>query len=40
MQHGFLYSLTDGDFEIEIIAFILDIINHKKYNKLFGYKKN
>ncbi len=35
----FLYSLTDGDSEIEIIAFVLDIVNHKKYNKLFGYKK-
>jgi len=26
--------------EIEIIALILDIINHKKYNKKFGYRKN
>ena len=35
----FLYSLTEGDSEIEIIAFVLDITDHKKYNKLFGYKK-
>ena len=34
----FLYSLTEGDSEIEIIAFVLDIVDHKKYNKLFGYK--
>ncbi len=26
--------------EIEIIALILDIIDHKKYNKKFGYRKN
>ncbi|MBU3940879.1 MAG: hypothetical protein KKH88_03070 [Nanoarchaeota archaeon] len=35
----FLYSLTEGDSEIEIIAFVLDITDHKKYDKLFGYKK-
>jgi hypothetical protein len=35
----FLYSLTDGDSEIEIIAFVLDIVDHKKYDKLFRYKK-
>lgn len=34
-----LYSLTDGDTEIEIIAFILDVIDHDDYNKKFGYKK-
>lgn len=32
-----LYTLK-GD-EIEIIAFVLDIINHPDYNKKFGYKK-
>ena len=32
-----LYTIK-GD-QIEIICFILDIINHKKYNKKFGYKK-
>jgi len=26
--------------EIEIIALILDITNHKEYNKKFGYRKN
>ncbi|MAG77950.1 hypothetical protein CL616_01145 [archaeon] len=32
-----LYTIK-GD-QIEIICFILDIINHKKYDKIFGYKK-
>lgn len=34
-----LYTLTDGESKIEIIAFVLDIINHNEYNKKFGYKK-
>tara|TARA_Y100000296_G_scaffold54129_1_gene62020 strand:- start:204 stop:557 length:354 start_codon:yes stop_codon:yes gene_type:complete len=34
-----LYTLTEGETKIEIIAFVLDIINHKIYNKKFGYKK-
>ncbi len=25
--------------EVEIINFVLDIVNHDKYNKIFGYKK-
>ncbi len=25
--------------EVEIISFILDIIDHKTYNKIFGYRK-
>ena len=25
---------------IEIINFVLDIVNHKKYDKIFGYKKH
>ena len=33
-----LYTIK-GD-QIEIICFILDILNHKKYDKKFGYKKN
>ena len=33
-----LYTLTNGGANIEVISFILDIINHKKYNKKFGYK--
>lgn len=32
-----LYTIK-GD-QIEIICFILDIINHDEYNKKFGYKK-
>ena len=31
-----LYTVKNN--EDEIIIFILDIINHKKYNKEFGYK--
>ncbi|MFH1664357.1 MAG: hypothetical protein ABH986_06175 [archaeon] len=34
-----LYSLTDGETKIEIIAFVLDLIDHPTYNKKFGYKK-
>ena len=30
-----LYTLNDE--EIEIIAFVLDIVNHKEYNKKFEY---
>jgi len=33
-----LYTLTDGEREIEIIAFVLDIVDHPKYDKKFGYK--
>ncbi|MBI4045157.1 MAG: hypothetical protein HY392_05590 [Candidatus Diapherotrites archaeon] len=33
-----LYSHTNDENQIEIIAFILDITDHKKYNKKFGYK--
>lgn len=32
-----LYTLTEGESQIEIIAFILDVMNHKEYNKKFGY---
>ena len=35
-----LYTLTNNETEIEIIAFVLDIMNHNKYNKKFGYKKH
>lgn len=34
-----LYTLTDGENEIEIIAFVLDVIDHETYNKKFGYKR-
>ena len=33
-----LYTLTDGELNIEIIAFVLDIIDHPAYDKKFGYK--
>jgi len=34
-----LYTLTDREEKIEIIAFILDVFDHKDYDKRFGYKK-
>ena len=34
-----LYTLIDGESKIEIIAFVLDVIDHKTYSKKFGYKK-
>ena len=33
-----LYTLTNDETEIEIIAFVLDIMDHEEYNKKFGYK--
>lgn len=33
-----LYTTTHGHSEIEIVAFVLDIIDHKEYNKKFGYR--
>jgi len=34
-----LYTLTDGESNIEIIAFVLDIMDHPAYDKKFGYRK-
>jgi len=34
-----LYTLTDDETKIEIIAFVLDLVDHSTYNKKFGYKK-
>ena len=34
-----LYTLTNNE-EIEIIVFVLDIIDHPTYNDKFGYKNN
>lgn len=34
-----LYSLIDGETKIEIIAFVIDVLDHSSYNKKFGYKK-
>jgi len=33
-----LYTLDEGENKIEIIAFVIEILDHKKYNKRFGYK--
>jgi len=35
-----LYTLTNDGSEVEIIVFVLDIMDHKKYDKTFGYKKH
>ena len=35
-----LYTLTEGGTEIEIVAFVLDIFDHKDYNKKFRYREN
>ncbi|MEA3329862.1 MAG: hypothetical protein U9Q06_03905 [Nanoarchaeota archaeon] len=32
-----LYTLEEGETKIEIVTFVLEICNHKKYNLLFGY---
>jgi len=34
-----VYSLVDGGNNIEIVSFVLAIIDHPNYNKKFGYKK-
>ena len=33
-----LYTLTDGESQIEIVAFVLDVLDHNEYDKKFGYK--
>ena len=33
------YTLKNSD-EIEVIAFVLSIVDHDKYNKIYCYKKN
>jgi len=35
-----LYTAGDSDSKIEIIAFIIEILDHKEYNKRFKYKKH
>jgi hypothetical protein len=34
-----LYTLKNGESEIEIIAFIISIIDHHEYDQKFGYAK-
>ena len=34
-----LYTVQEGENKIEIIAFVLDIIDHKTYNKKFRYSR-
>ena len=35
-----LYTLTNNDTEVEIIAFVLDIVGHPAYDKIMKYKKH
>ena len=34
-----IYTLTNDETQIEIIAFVLDLIDHKAYDKKFGYRR-
>ncbi|MFH0836072.1 MAG: hypothetical protein V1834_02810 [Candidatus Micrarchaeota archaeon] len=34
-----LYTVTESENRIEVIAFVLDLIDHDKYDKKFGYAK-
>jgi hypothetical protein len=34
-----IYTLTSGETVVEIIAFVVDILDHKEYDKVFGYSK-
>jgi len=34
-----LYTLTAGETEIEIVAFVLDVMDHDDYNKKLGYRR-
>ncbi|MCK4365041.1 MAG: hypothetical protein KAW45_03215 [Thermoplasmatales archaeon] len=34
-----LYTLKDGDTKCEIIAFVLDLLDHSVYNKKFRYAR-
>jgi hypothetical protein len=34
-----LYTLTNNE-QIEIIVFVLDLIDHSDYDKKFGYRRN
>jgi hypothetical protein len=34
-----IYTLTHGGTNLEIVSFVLDIMDHKDYNKKFGYRK-
>jgi len=34
-----LYTLVPGNEGIEIAIVVLDIVDNKRYDKLFGYKK-
>lgn len=34
-----LYTVTEGESAVEIIAFVLGILDHPEYDKKFGYRK-
>jgi len=33
-----IYTLSSGESVVEIICFVLDLFDHKDYNKKFGYR--
>ena len=33
-----LYTMVEGESQIEIVAFVLDMIDHPTYDKKFGYR--
>ncbi len=33
-----MYALVNGETDIEIIAFVLDITDHRTYDRKFGYR--
>jgi hypothetical protein len=35
-----LYTIENGSNEVEIMSFVIDILDHPEYNKKFGYKKH
>jgi len=35
-----IYTLNESNNQVDIIAFVLDIIDHPTYNNKFGYRKN
>jgi len=34
-----LYTITNGNQGVKILVIVIDITDHKKYDKMFGYKK-
>lgn len=39
LSHGWRMVYTLNGNQVEVISFVLDIVSHEKYEKIFGYKK-